>query len=849
MAPRPRDPGPISPDVIDFKFSIVGEGFLEAANSLVNQMSELQGHLQQFGTSPEQASAAARRATGKRAAGIQHGSHAYTSTPPPIQPEQQSGGGGASTPPGPPTTPGFPGGEFPARGTLAYDLWVRRTGTEAWLNQKAQAGGPSTPPDTRESSFGGDLAAARSARGGQSHPPDEPEPTRADRLSRMGFLRRLGQYREEGRGVIGGIQSEVEVTEAREQRQWRERGGVDYQNPSISGYTQPNIGGVGRGSGSGGLGPSPGASLPTGNANDPLWLRGLRSDPARYERGQETWSIPQFGEMTWQNKLDIGADWLQRSAVSSYDTRLDRLTSQGMSHGQAAQQLNSSGSFGQGVGGFRGYGSNLLRMGADNAVKAYLGMQMFRGGFDRGRGLSASGTSLGYGRGDSVTIPGTDIGFMLPGQGTSEGLRQRWTSTRLRLRSGISGSQANEIVGSLAQNGFSGSEGNDVALNYISDLVRQGQDPEQASNLFSQAVRNGNASMSEVAKTLNDLGDAARTARQTLGDYMEGLNQFSERAQQSGALKGPGLALGRSVTQSLGISGQQAAEVFDSPIMQATMMRDYGILPNEIGNLSSTVSGRTSFTTGMLDSIDRAMTMAAPFAKDQVGPDGKVIVSGKDRQIAQAAQFMKMSRETFERLLRGKDQSRNLIKAQGALETFSDQVGPTQSGTRFIDGATKPGDWIPAVKHAAGAVNVNGTWMQKATAVGDAGHYEVSGALAGGSQSWDAAKAALAASAPTDGKRAGFLKQVEDISNISDPKRRIAAAEGLISRAQKAASSADQEDKTVYVQFKGTAGKVFEQYLKKDSNANRNANAGGTSRNKNAAGYNPDRPAPPGFGP
>src|SRR4051812_41895715 len=94
----PKDPTSAS-DVIDFKFSIVGEGFLEAANALINQMSELQTHLQQFGTSPEQASSAARRATGKREAGFQHGNHPFTSTPPPAQPEQNSSGGGASTPP------------------------------------------------------------------------------------------------------------------------------------------------------------------------------------------------------------------------------------------------------------------------------------------------------------------------------------------------------------------------------------------------------------------------------------------------------------------------------------------------------------------------------------------------------------------------------------------------------------------------------------------------------------------------------------------------------------------------------------------------------------------------------
>jgi hypothetical protein len=845
----PRDPGSAS-DVIDFKFSIVGEGFLEAANSLINQMSELQAHLQQFGVAPEQASSAARRATGKREAGFQHGGHAFTSTPPAPQPEQ-AGSGGASTPPGPPVATGG-SDDFPEHGTFAYDLWRRRSGTDAWLNSRAQAGGASAPPNApQRPSLGDDLARARAERGGQSTPPDaDTGPTRPERLSRMGFLRRLGQYRDEGQGAFGMLQSEVEVTEARETYQARKRGGRDIQNPSIQGYMRPDFGGPVPGS----LGGSPGASVPPGtgasNPNDPLWLRGLRADPSRYERAQETWQIPQFGEMTWQNKLDFGADALQRSAVNSYRARLDHMVNeQGMSRADAQAQLNTAGSFGQGIGGFRGYGANLLRMGADNAVKAYLGMQMFRGGFERGRGLSAAGTELGYARGDSVTIPGTEIGFMLPGQGTSEGIRQRWTAQRLRMRSGISGAQANDIVGALAQNGFSGSEGNRVGLDYISDLVREGQNPEEASSLFAQAVRNGNASMSEVASTLKDLGDSARTARQTLSQYMEGLDEFSERAQQSGALKGTGLQLARSVTTALGISGQQAAEVFDSPIMQATMMRDYGVLPNEIGNLGGTSAGREGFSTGMLNSIDTAMRMAQPFAHDQRGPNGEIIVSGRDRQIGQAAQFMGMSRETFERLLRGKDQSRSLIKAQGAIEDFKKQAGPTRSGTRYVEGVTKPGDWIPAMAHAAGAVNVNGTWMQRATISGDAGHYEVSQPLADSGESWSAAKAALAAAAPTDSKRAGFLKQVDDISNISDPRKRIAAAEGLISRAQKAASAAPEDDKTVYVQFKGTAGKVFEQYLKKESDANRKANAGGESRNKNAAGYDPDRPSPPGFGP
>lgn len=773
MAPN-NPQGPLNdPDRIDIRLDLLGEGSLAAMNQLTAQLASVTQHLSQFGgLSPEGQVAAMH--SGSLQGGIMHGGHGYRSIPTiPMAAAQQ--GSAASRPP---------------------DLM-----SAAENVRRASMG---EPP------LGGGGSSGGTGSSGASLPPDNPmDPSR---LARMTFMRRLGEYRRSNAlGPSSLLHNEVGVVIAREGYQARKRGGADPHNPSLGsgyhGYTDNPTGGV-----------STGASLPpTGESvTDPQWLQGLKADRPRYERAQEGFELPQFGEFTVQNKLNMAADILTRSASSAWRSKADQLPKD-LTEEAARTAMGTTGAG-------RGYSANLLRMAADNVAVAHTVRSEFGRMLSQGQGLTTAGVQLGYDRGTQINIPGTDFGFTLPGGGTMEGIRQRFNVQRLRMRAGVTGEQANQVIGSLAGQGFGGREGQNMAFDFISDLVAQGQNPEIASTMFGKAVRNGNASMGEVAKTLSNLGDVAKATRMTLDEAAQALDQFAEQAQGTGATYAQGLALGKQVSLNTGLTPQQSAQFLNSPLMGGIGMMNQNILPNEIGLLGSTAAGQTAFTGNMFDTVDMAMQAAKGMAREIRDKDGNVIVSAEDAQINQAAQFAQIDVETFRRLQKNAPRLKGLTGASAALSKFSatrDRAANDVAGARARDADffKRGGD--------------ESTLDPRTSA--DARQRDANRMLG---QDWNAIDKQLRAVAPKSGKeRDKYLHEVADISKDSNMGDRARRAQSLIAQQSKAIMDTSDGRPQVRVDFTPQAARFFKQIEGELPEEFKKHNQGGPARNEAASGH------------
>jgi hypothetical protein len=352
------------------------------------------------------------------------------------------------------------------------------------------------------------------------------------------------------------ISRELDVYGARERQQFAERnlGSGDYTRPGlhagggVSGYSTA-VGGR----------PSGSASIPTPEYGEPRARYNLRSNPVDWAAGEETATIPQFGEMTIQDKLAIGAGFLQRSGERAYQSRRQDIQNaqdamQGVGTAEQYVQLAAAASGNNGNNRFLAAG--LMRQAGEFSGKLYPVVNDLRrvGGF-LGQ-TRAAGISAGYNAGGTIGVG--PIGVYNPfSPAMKEGLRQRWDTARLRMKGGINGEQAAGIVGGLAANGFVGGEGSDLAMDVMSPLVQQGLNPEITAAQLSEAIRNGATPAKEFRETLNELGPAARAARMSLDEFQQSLGGFANEMQGMGATYGQGYQLGRNLSTGLNLAPQQ----------------------------------------------------------------------------------------------------------------------------------------------------------------------------------------------------------------------------------------------------------------------------------------------------
>jgi hypothetical protein len=793
----PRDRNPLDPDRIDISLELVGEGHLRAVEALTAQLSSTAALLNNVGSLiPEQQLRGAQTVAGSfnQGLGVHEGPSPYRSTPP--------------------------------------------------------------------------TAGAQDAAGlGASHTGNLHE------LTNLSFRQRLGRYRQEPGGVGGMgrlIDREINVYGGREAEQARNRAGMtvrsDFAEPSaLHAGTQfdrdimytPGGGMSGAPSNTHG-GASQGASMPR-----PAWMQALQANPAQWERAQEGFVLPQFGELTIQDKLRMGSDFFTRSATRAherawienqranqpYNAAMAEAMSLGFSQSEFAQHIAPGEGLAytpfQGAGLQRGRAANLLRMGADQSAQIVTAMNEIRRMTSWGSGMQAQGIAAGFERGGTINIPGTEIGIQNPldmlqsGSAMREAINQRVNVQRLRLRGGITGGQASEIIGSLAGLGWTGEEGQNLAFDTVAPLVQQGQNPGIVSAALDQAIRNGNTSLEDFRTTMDDLGPSARAARMSLDEYQQGLMEFAEVAQEMGAFAGQGQRLGRNLSEGFGITPQQSASVIQSPLTQGLAMMNYGVLPNELGALGAGAIGNA---TGQ--SIDMAMRAAGAFNQDIVR-DGKVVMTGEERQSIQAAQFMGVSRETFERLRRGRDITPRIFEAQEALEDYSagtKNLKKADGGASIVTGAIKPGEWVPTRKGQPGAEHFGGNiYGKRATVAGYGEKIDIAagaGALSGQiNDRWETVESQLRAMAPKSGKeRKNFLKSVDALDDL-DPAEKASKARKMLNKAAQDIVDPEENKSTVKVRFTGAAAKYFEQIERDNGKPKKDSDRGGKPVRETAASH------------
>jgi hypothetical protein len=794
----PRDRNPLDPDRIDISLDLMGEGSLRAIEALTTQLSTVSAHLNSLGSQiPELQAQGARTVVGafNQGLGVHEGPSPY------------------------------------------------RSQTQASPVQDAAGQG---------GSYAGEL----------------------HELSNMSFRQRLSHYRQQGGtgGAAGLIDREIDVYGAREREQATRRAGMslrtDFSEPSTTHagtqYDRDMIvtpGGAPSGAPSNQQGaPSEGASLPR-----PAWMQALQANPAQWERAQEGFVLPQFGELTIQDKLRMGSDFFTRSATRAYErsyaanqrvnqpynAALAEATSLGFSQEEFDQHIAPGEGleytpFTGGAGVNRGRAANLLRMGADQAAQVVTIARDARRLMAYGGGINQQGVAAGFERGGTINIPGTDFGILNPldmlqsNSAFREAINQRVNVQRLRMRGGINGEQAQEIIGSLASLGWTGEEGQNLAFDTVSPLVQQGQNPGIVSGLLDQSIRNGNTSLEDFRSTMDDLGPSARAARMSLDEYQESLGAFAEAAQEQGAFFGQGLRLGRNLSSGFGITPQQSTAVMQSPLTQGLAMMNYGVLPNELGALNQGAIGNATN-----QSVDMALRAAGAFNRDVVR-DGKVVLRGRDRQSIQAAQFMGVSRETFERLRRGRDITPHIFEAQEALEAYgqgSSAIRKDHGAVKITTGDIKPGDWVPVRRGSGSNVHDfgNGIFGAKATVAGHGEKINVSADAAGAAgevnQQWDTVEKQLRAMAPKGAGRKGYLKDVDALDDL-DPAERAKKARKMLNEEARKIVDPEENKQTISVRFTGSAAKYFEQVERDNGKPKKDSNAGGKPVRETASGHN-----------
>lgn len=629
-------------------------------------------------------------------------------------------------------------------------------------------------------------------------------------------LRGMGQAI---RHPLSTLQDEAQVYGARERVQSARRPGSVYrpqpgsQNLNapngldLDGTMAPGVGDIPPATQDGE--PGPDSSIPL-NALPPQ-QQALRSNQRQYESAHEPISMLQFGQYTTENKLNWAADYLTRRSARQYesayqDAAATREPGMGMDEFNAtiAPTLNQ--------GETSALLSNLTRMAAGQAGNLSILHGNAQKLYNFGSDVNTTGTEAGYQRSTSqITIPGTDISFGNPydtvkgaveavggflgiGHGgdtaTSEGLREKLTVQRLgRGSRGITNEQAKEAVSTLQQLGWSGDENQNLSLDILKPLMQQGLNGNVTATMLDHAMRNGTDSTESFREALDDLGPSARRARMSLTEYQESLDEFAKNAEQQGATYTQGLQAGKDFTTGTGLTPQQAASASDSSLVQGMGFSRYGIVPGAFGLLSG---GQQANAT------EDAVAMAMGAFKGLTPPPGSGI-SAEDYQAALAARATGMSPATVKKLWDNRNQIRPASLGASALSRFSE-------AHKFVE--------------------TQGTDDQK-DHVDDAGTML---RLDGKDASWNSVEKQLmatASAAKTPAERSNLTKQVEKINSESGDKR-IKDAKGFFDKIN---TPVDDNKPTVYVKFKGTAAKLFEQVDAKKLNAN----GGGDSINSVSA--------------
>lgn len=632
----------------------------------------------------------------------------------------------------------------------------------------------------------------------------------AREIMQEGWRKRL-----KDRGVRGLFYEQPKIYGYTERKQVAQRSleGIpnDYENPGLSFGSNLDMDVAGMG----GANASTAPDL-TRQAGEQDWRHISRSNPAAWNRMQEGFRMPQFGEINAQDKLYMGSRFLGGFAERRWQKQVSAIP-EGPGRAEALRKLGEETSF-------LGTSSNWMRMAGDHATEISTAAATLRGKGNYVSSLPNAGVSAGYERGGAwmgMTNPLSEAG--------REGIHQKWNAQRLRLKGGINGEQAEAIVGGLASEGFVGDEGEDLAFDTVAPLVQQGQDPNTVNALLSKSIRNGAKSADEFRKVMDKLGPAARGARMSLDEYQKSLDSFAESMEGRGGSYLTRTSLGNQISQATTLAPQQAAALMENPLVQGMAQRR-GVFPHEMGDMSATEA-----VGSMNDAVEMAMNASRGFAEDKptFDSEGKPIpgaeIKAKDRQIDAAAAQLGVNRDVVAKVERnmkatryGADAITRLDVYKKARNSTNKELKENKKGAykdlslseRMNAEKFRPGE-MERVKQGEATLDL----LDSDTAATDRGWAQAKGSLD---------KMVAAMPGETDDEIKEKKDRQKDLKELSKTKGddRIRKAEELASKVMK--NSEIDELPVVKVEFTGRADAIFQQAGLKEPKKEE-ANSGGES--------------------
>lgn len=415
----------------------------------------------------------------------------------------------------------------------------------------------------------------------------------------------------------------------------------------------------GMGSGGGSYPPQgPPTTSPMGDYGDmPGWMQTLQREGITPE-SRFGFTIPRLGEFTIQDKLNMAAQWIGRAAQRG--GTVDPTTGQ-RTFGTTAT-----------IAGRTAAGASYL---ADQSAAIVAIQREWQrvAGFARGQEQGAE--SLGFSResalGD-IEIGGVGLRLGFPGASAAsrEGLREELTQRRVQAAPGVSGDEAARIRNIVAGMGYSGDNNERMQMDLFKHLMQRGIAPETVAPLVDQGLRQGNTSIAALRDTMVDLADAARNANQTLEATTEAAGEYAESVQNIGANYEAALRNAATFTRA-GLDPRIAGQAMQSPMVQGVLTMQTGLPPQLQG-----IVGAPGVMQAMGTAIQQGLDLGAPFANM---PDSTItsasgqritVSTGRDAQIAMAAQTTGIPRQIIERYMRNP----NFLQAGGLAQTMVGQM-------------------------------------------------------------------------------------------------------------------------------------------------------------------------------
>lgn len=371
-------------------------------------------------------------------------------------------------------------------------------------------------------------------------------------------------------------------------------------------------------------------------------------------------TIPRLGEFTIQDKLNMYAQWMGRAAMRRQDAGDQGVGTQFMGRTAA------------GAAYLRDQSAALVAVGRE--------FQRLRN-FARGEELS--GEQLGFSRESALgDIEVLGAGFRLNAGITSEAqreaLHQELTQRRVQAAPGVSGDEAQRIRQIVAGMGYSGDLNANLQMNLFRNLQQRGIAPEAVAPLVDQGVRQGNSSVAALRDIMYQLADAARTAHMTLEETTAATAEYAEGIQSIGGEYESALEKAAVFTR-VGLDPRIMGQAQQSPMIQGILTARTGLPPQLQG-----VIGAPMVAEATAAAIEQGLALGSPFQNipdrvmETASGERITVATGRDAQIAMAAQTTGLPRQIIERYMRNPE----FLRSGAIASTMAGQLQEQIRGMR-----------------------------------------------------------------------------------------------------------------------------------------------------------------------